>query len=327
MSATSTLHEQSAASATSICPDRGHLWAVVLAGGEGARLSPLTRRLYGEPRPKQFAILTGGKSLLCQTLDRVALLVPPERTVVVTLADHSAYVHRELAGHQDLHVLAQPSNRGTAAGVLLPAHWIHARDPRATLAVFPTDHFILEELAFMRHVSAAAAYAGAHREWMVLLGATATEAEPDYGWIEPGECIGSTAIGPLFRVREFREKPSPSAAERLLARGCLWNTFVFAATASALIDAGSRCLPLLHDRLVRLSVFAGTTFEPWALDQAYLLAPRADFSQAVLGSSLCCLAVAQMPPLTWCDLGTPDRVARSLATLGLPPRRPEARAG
>src|SRR6267378_6412690 len=73
-----------------------HTWAVVLAGGKGTRLSGLTRHVYGEDRPKQYAVFTGGKSLLRQTLDRVRLRVPPERTVVVTMAGQGAYLRAEL---------------------------------------------------------------------------------------------------------------------------------------------------------------------------------------------------------------------------------------
>ena len=205
-------------SASPVNPDGGHLWAIVLAGGEGVRLRPLTRELYGEPRPKQYAALTGSASLLRQTLDRVGRLVPRERTVIVTLASHARYLAPEMSGLEGFHVLAQPSDRGTAAGVLLPVHFIHARDPEATVAVFPVDHFIPEEAAFMRHVAAAAGYAGAHPEWLVLLGAEPTEPEPDYGWIEPGECIGSTQNGPLHRVWTFWEKPPDMARTRLAVR-------------------------------------------------------------------------------------------------------------
>src|SRR5262249_29770223 len=164
-----------------------------------------------------------------------------------------------------------------------------------------------------RYAAGIAAYAQAHPEWMVLLGAPPTEPEPDYGWIEPGEHVGSIARGPLYRVRRVWEKPPADVARGLFEHGCLWSTFVLAARVAALIDGGRRCLPLLHDRLLRLGVFLGTTHEAWALRQAYLLAPRADFARAVLGaSSLPCLAVAEMTGVTWSDLGTPERVAHGL---------------
>jgi CTP:molybdopterin cytidylyltransferase MocA len=98
--------------------ERGSLWAVVLAGGEGTRLRPLVRHLCGDERPKQFSPLLGARTLLRQTLDRVGLLIPLERTVVVTLQAHARYLERELGEKPRPLVLNQPESRGTAAGIL-----------------------------------------------------------------------------------------------------------------------------------------------------------------------------------------------------------------
>jgi mannose-1-phosphate guanylyltransferase / mannose-6-phosphate isomerase len=106
-------------------------WAVVLAGGKGTRLRGLTRHVYGEERPKQYAVLMGCKSLLRQTLERVSVRIPGGRTVVVTMAGQGAYLAKELPHESPaLHVLQQPEDKGTAAAVLLAAHWILARDPQ-----------------------------------------------------------------------------------------------------------------------------------------------------------------------------------------------------
>ena len=295
------------------------VWAIVLAGGRGVRLRPLVTRIYGDARPKQYAALLDSRTLLRHTLDRVALLVPPERTVVVTMRDHDRYIAGELDGPSHPHVLWQPEDRGTAAGVLLPAHWIRARDPRAVATVFPSDHFIREEGAFMSHIAEIVRFVSARPEWMVLLGVQPTDPDTEYGWIEPGERIGWTSCGPLYRIRRFREKPSGQAAGALLATGGLWNTFVLVASVSGLIRAGRACVPDLHDRLARITAFAGTEHEAWAIRQAYAFVPRANFSRSVLEAYPGPLAVAKVPGLTWCDLGTPARVARTLTSLGVSP--------
>jgi len=297
------------------------MWAIVLAGGEGVRLRPLVSRLYGDRRPKQYAALLDSRTLLHHTLERVGLLVPSDRTVIVTMQDHDHYLAGELDGPSGPHVLRQPEDRGTAAGVLLPVHWIYARDPHALVAVFPSDHFIAEEAAFMGHVAEVAAFVRRHREWIVLLGAEPTAPETEYGWIEPGKRVGWTGRGPVYRIRRFIEKPSCEVASVMLAAGGLWNTFVLVASAAALIRAGRECVPSLHDRLTRLAAFAGTDYEAWAIRQAYALAPRANFSRSVLGVSPRPLAVAKIPGITWCDLGSPERVERTLASLGISPLR------
>jgi mannose-1-phosphate guanylyltransferase len=317
----STMQELSTSvSAAPDSSDRGHVWAVVLAGGQGIRLRELTRHVYGDDRPKQYAVLTGSKSLLRQTLDRVSRLVPRQRIVVVTMAGHSAYVTAELKHEAPApQVLEQPRDRGTAAAVLLAAHWILARDPAATMVVLPSDHFVGEDEPFMGHVGDVLEFLDRQGDRIVLLGAEPSEPETDYGWIELGEPLPGSGPSQLYRVRQFREKPSQAMAEELHRAGALWNTFVFAGRATALVEAGSDCLPALHERLVRLSKFLGTEHERWAIRQAYELSPRANFSQAVLERCPRKLAVVRLSAVSWRDLGTPRRVVKTLGELGMQP--------
>jgi mannose-1-phosphate guanylyltransferase len=294
-------------------------WAIVLAGGDGVRLRPLVRRLFGDERPKQYVPLLGPASLLRQTLDRVERLVSPERTVVVSRVEHAAYVARELAGQPRPRVLLQPQDRGTGTAVLFAAHLIRQWDPEATVAVFPSDHYILEEDAFNAHTAEVLAHVTRHPERMVLLGAPPTRPEPEYGWINPGESLGGTTAGPIFRVGGFLEKPEPEQARWCLTKGWLWNTFVFATTLPALLDIGRDCLPSVDGRLKHIAAFTRTPHESWAIRQAYALAPTCDFSRAVLQQCPPGLAVSPLPRLTWCDLGTPARVVGVVKSLAVQP--------
>ena len=213
-------------------------WAVVLAGGEGTRLRPLIRRVLGDERPKQYVPLLGPRSLLRQTLDRVALRMPVSRTVVVTVRAHTGHIAQEFTGGAEPpYVLVQPSDRGTAAGILHAAHWIRRRDPEATIAFFPSDHFILGEATFMAHVADVVRAVQGHPDHIALLGAQPTSPEAEYGWISPAR--RSTGPTGCSAVRRFWEKPSEARAQLGLATGCLWNTAITVARAETLIELGA----------------------------------------------------------------------------------------
>lgn len=289
-----------------------HLWAVVLAGGEGVRLRPLVKQVCGDERPKQYAPVMDPRTLLRQTLDRIARFIPPERTVVVSVNDHRHFLLDQLPTRTRLHVLMQPGNRGTAAGILFPSHWIARRDPGAIIAVFPSDHCVQDEDRFISHVARVAAVARATPEWMVLVGARPRGPEVEYGWIERGAAVDHVDGRELCRVRAFREKPSAAEAEALFARGGLWNTLVLVTPPSVLLGAAAVALPDMNARLAQMVSFVGTEYEVFARGQAYALMGRANFSSALLQTVPSSLAVSELPDVGWADLGTPRRVFEAL---------------
>src|SRR5580704_7832063 len=121
----------------------------------------------------------------------------------VTCRAHSEYMAKEFSGTPPHAVLVQPQDRGTAAGIFFPAHWIYSTDPDAVVAVFPSDHFILEGDAFMRHIGKVATFVRRQPERMVLIGAQADTAETEYGWIEPGDPLGEIGADQILRVTRF----------------------------------------------------------------------------------------------------------------------------
>jgi mannose-1-phosphate guanylyltransferase len=258
--------------------------------------------------------VVGSKSLLRHTLDRVELQIAPERTVIVTCRAHDTYMIEEFAETPPHGVLVQPQDCGTAAGIFFPAHWIHSQDREAIVAVFPSDHFILERKAFMAHVARVAAFVQRDPTRLVLLGAKPDTHETQYGWIEPGEPVGRVGPETLHQVKRFWEKPSQDRARACLAGGCRWNAFVFVVKVSTLIDAGRELLPELTQRMASATRLraAGHIL---AGDQQFALAPNADFSRTILEACPSLLAVCQLPAITWSDLGTPRMVMQTLQVM------------
>ena len=297
-------------------PGRASLWGLILAGGDGMRLRPLTRRITGDERPKQFCPLLHGETLLDRTRRRMELLVRPDRHVVVVSQPHAQYYH-DLAGELAPGRLAiQPSNRGTAAGMLRGLVRIASLAGSVPLAVFPCDHYISDDRVFARRVADAFSLAQARPDLVVVLGIAPTHAETQYGWIEPGRerlCVSDGAVG--FGVRRFWEKPARAQAQTLLRSGALWNSFVMVGWVDAFLALVAEALPGLVAAFTPVWRADASGDETPMLQQIYHRIPAEGFSDAVLARLPERLAVVRANGFTWTDLGDPER---TLACLDLP---------
>jgi mannose-1-phosphate guanylyltransferase len=291
-------------------------WALVLAAGDGSRLRSLTTDPSGVPVPKQFCSLTGGRSLLRAALERAERVVPRQRIVSVVALGHRGWWRREVATLPPANVVVQPANRGTAAGVLLPLLSILRRDPGARLLILPSDHFVGREETLAEACRTALARLEEDPERLVLLGITPDSADSEYGWIVPGASLGNGFSG----VTAFVEKPRPRIAADLRRRGGLWNSFLVAATGSALLALYGRRLPALLVRLAGAPISTRLGAAP-ELTAIYDELPPHDFSRAVLQGAEGTLSLLPVPACGWSDLGTPARVAQCIDQLPPAPRR------
>jgi mannose-1-phosphate guanylyltransferase len=256
----------------------------------------------------------GSRSLLQQTLGRTRLRIPESRTIVSGLDRHASYLAADLRG-SDVRVLLQPSNRGTAAGLLWPVYWIHQTDPGALVIAMPSDHFVFEDRRFMDHLVGVSSFLEEHPQWLVAVGARPAEPDTDYGWIERAESLESHGSETVWRVRQFVEKPSSETARSCFARGHLWNTFVIMGRTETFINAARLCAPEFHAALSDAARHAGTEGEREAVETAYRSLPSKSFSDAILAAPFPRLATSCLPPILWSDLRTPERLLRTAIVL------------
>jgi mannose-1-phosphate guanylyltransferase len=287
-------------------------WALILAGGDGIRLRPLTRVVAGDERPKQFSPLFGTETLLDQTRHRISSVVPPERISVVATRKHERFFSqplREAPGP----LIVQPENRGTAPAILYGVLSIRRRDPAAKIATFPSDHYFTNEVAFMTQVRAAFRIVEQRPELIVLLGIVPDSPAVDYAWIEPSDSVAQTPDTPLFRIHRFWERPSPALAEQLMARGCFWNSFVVVGSADALAALLQDTVPALYRSFEPVLPMLGTLEETDAVERVYLDLLPVDFCTEVLALSPQILAVLPVADTGWTDLADPKRTLSLIA--------------
>ncbi len=285
-----------------------HLFAVILAGGEGARLAPLTRALCGEPVPKQFAVIAGKRSLLQATVERALGLVPAERIVVVAGERHEWRARQQLAGWPGIELVLQPRNLDTAPGVLLPLARVRARDPEARVLVLPSDHFVADVQVLQRTLATAAAASRRDPATLLLLGAAPDRPETEYGWIMPGRARGGFGTR---SVERFVEKPRRAAAAALHQAGALWNTFMMVGDIRAYWKLAYDHLPQHAVCIDRFGADDSSVGQS-RLSAVYSSLPPANFSRDLLERSRS-LGVLEVRGAGWSDLGTPRRVFDALA--------------
>jgi mannose-1-phosphate guanylyltransferase len=296
-------------------------WAVVLAGGEGSRLHPLTTTASGIVVPKQFCSLGYGPSLLTQSLIRAGSVAPIIQTCAVVVAHHKWWWDQPLRSLPKENVFVQPENRGTAHGVLLALLRLEARDPRANVLMLPADHYIRHEFLFARSLREVAELSARTEDAIFLLGADPEKADTELGYILPAVRRSDKPTA----VLSFVEKPDSARLGELLKAGALWNMFIIAGSVQALLALYERS----HQSSVALmrAAVGGKksrgSLTP-LLAEVYEQLPTVDFSHDLLEPQASRLQVLSVPSCGWNDLGTPKRVIETLRTLPTEPKRIDA---
>jgi mannose-1-phosphate guanylyltransferase len=290
--------------------DAGHNWALVLAAGEGSLLQALTMTASGVAVPKQFCSLGGGSSLLHTALRRAQAVAPPERTCTVVADHHRRWWQALPLDIPATNLILQPRNRGTANGILLPLLHIVHRDPDAAVLVLPSDHYVRNESVLAISLRRAMVELQCDSSHLILLGMAPDEPDPELGYVVG---VGQDGAG-IRAVAEFVEKPSAATARALIARGAVWNSFIFAATGRTLLRAfEERCPDLVGEMRRIVSSPAESATRAARLAGLYEELPELDFSRDILGRSPSLSRVLTVPACGWSDLGTPHRVGETVS--------------
>lgn len=300
------------------------IWSIVLSGGDDGGIRAFVQRWLGRPKPKQYCAFVGGRSPFQHTLDRAAKLCQRECIVTVVAREHRREVWSQLDGRSGGMVLLQPKNCNTAAEVYLALTYIRARDPNATVVLYPSDHFVYPEHRFLDSVQRAVWTAEWLPDRLALLGLVPDRLELDYGWVMPGERLDGSANYQIKAVAGVVDKPTAAQADAALAGGALWNTLVLAAKGETLWEMGWQCFPHIMPRFERLGAAIGTLEEVRTLDEIYRDMSSQSFSSGLLQRVPERLAVVEMSGVLWSDWGKPERIVNTLRWIGRQPSFPLA---
>lgn len=268
---------------------------VIMAGGAGVRLWPLSRKR----RPKQVLRLFSGTSLLRQSYERVATCLKPEQINVITNYTHLPFVTEEIPELPAGNLIGEPEGRDTANAVGLAAAVLAKRDPEAVIGVFTADHIITPMDRFCAAIEKAFKVAEEHPDVLVTMGIKPTRPDTNYGYIWRGDRVADN----VFEVKKFTEKPTVAKAMKYIGSGeYYWNSGMFVWRASTILDQIKRQLPQTYDAISQIADAWSTDARQTKLETLYPNLMKISIDFAVMEGAERVFVVEM--PCHWVDVGS-----------------------
>jgi mannose-1-phosphate guanylyltransferase len=278
-----------------------HTYAVIMAGGGGTRLWPLSRR----ETPKQALKLIGENSLFQTTVERLLGFFPLEHILVVTVAEQAALLKEQVPELPEENFLIEPAPRGTASVVGFAATVLNYRDPEAVMAIFPADHFIRNRDLFYHLL--ATAVETAQDDYLVTLGITPTFPATGYGYIQRGEKLPKSSIAyPVYQVKRFKEKPGKEEAYQMSVKGGYsWNSGMFIWRTQTILSEIDRQMPALKSVLDEISASLASPELASVIQKVWMSLESETIDYGIMEKAEK-VAVLPASGLDWSDVGSWD---------------------
>lgn len=278
--------------------NKDHLYVVILCGGGGTRLWPLSRNAS----PKQFIDLVGSETLFIKTLKRAQKLVADDHIFIMTNKNYLKEVTKDARSLPKENIISEPEKKNTALAMGVVAGIIHARDEKAVIINLASDHLIANDQVFVESMLAAAQVASQNK-FIVTVGITPTFAHTGLGYIHAEGKIGNTDGHDVFSVEGFREKPDFETAQKFLSTGeYYWNANLYTWSAKVILAEFQALAPELYLIIKQISEAVGQDDFAKVLQSQYHLAQEAQIDTAISEKSD---KLAVIPgEFGWTDIGS-----------------------
>jgi mannose-1-phosphate guanylyltransferase len=280
------------------------LHAVIMAGGSGTRFWPASRKLV----PKQLLALSGERTMLQSTIDRLGDLVAPEHQLILTNKILTEAVSQQLPGVPTANIVGEPCKRDTAPCIGLAAAMVHRIDPEGTMVVMPSDHVIHSHEKFQLGVSAADKLIAEDPTRIVTFGITPTYPAESFGYVQRSSKIEADGVA-AYEVEKFREKPDRETAQQYVDSGeFYWNSGIFVWRASTILDAMEKNVPEMRAQIGKIADAMDSSSFQETFEKEFTAIKGTSIDYAVMESYKNVVMIEA--PFPWDDVGSWQALSR-----------------
>ena len=276
------------------------MYAVIMAGGKGTRFWPKSR----EKKPKHLLDIVSPMTIIQETVERIAPLIPEENILIVTGESHAEELMRQVPRIPKENIIIEPLGRNTAPCIGLAGLHIRRKSPHDVMVVLPADHLIHNAPRF-RDILSIAADMASGGDYLVTIGIRPSSPETGYGYIEKGDLKAAIKGENIYAVKSVREKPALKQAKAFLKKGGFyWNSGMFVWNVDAILGAIEKWLPQVQAGLMQIAGTMGTAGEKETIRRAYDDFPSISIDYGVMEKAENILLIEG--DFGWSDMGSWD---------------------